>query len=197
MKKYFILIACLLPFLQINCNKEHIEQKTFTINKRLSIGSDAPTLSCTTWIKGIPEVVKSTNKIYVIEFWATWCGPCLASILHLSELQDKYKDSIIIIGIASWEQQKNYNEDDRLPKLEKFVNGWGDKIRYGIVYDDGNSKTNEEWLQAAGLGGIPTAFIIGIDNKIKWIGNPGIPEFDIELEKAITAISPSVMSTNK
>jgi thiol-disulfide isomerase/thioredoxin len=64
--------------------------------QELTLGSKAPKLELKKFIKG--ESVKGfeKGKIYVVELWATWCGPCRTTIPHLTELQKKYKDVTII-----------------------------------------------------------------------------------------------------
>ena len=140
--------------------------------KPLMVGDPAPNLKISKWVKGAPVTEFEKGKLYVVEFWATWCGPCLKSIPHLTDLAKKYKDKVDFVGVSVWEEdQKN---------VEPFVQTMGDKMSYNIAMDqlpsatasgnDGEMANN--WMKAAGQNGIPTAFIVDKDGKIAWIGHP-------------------------
>ncbi len=131
------------------------------------MGDAAPALTPAKWLKGEPVAKFEKDRIYVVEFWATWCGPCRQSIPHLSKLQEDFKD-IIFIGQDCLEQEQTGVAD--------FVKDMGDKMNYRVALDD--VKDNEKgkmattWMTAAGQQGIPTAFVIDKQTKIAWIGHP-------------------------
>jgi len=126
------------------------------------LGDPAAPLTIEKWIKGAPIELEMDKNIYVVEFWATWCGPCLTSIPHLTELQKKYKDKgVIFVGIS----------DEDAPTVTPFVKKMGKKMDYKVAIDD-NRKTFKSYMTAYGQNGIPTAFIVNKQRKIAWLGHP-------------------------
>jgi thiol-disulfide isomerase/thioredoxin len=152
----------------------------------LKVGDAAPALQVKQWVKG--EAVQSfaKDKIYVVEFWATWCGPCRESIPHLSELQKKFKD-VSFIGVSVFER------DVEQAKVVPFVEKMGAKMEYRVAMDDvpEGKKNNEgsmakNWMIASGSQGIPTAFIVDKTGHIAWFGHPTAKnQMEQTLEKVI------------
>jgi thiol-disulfide isomerase/thioredoxin len=132
------------------------------------------------WVQGDPVKGFESNKVYIVEFWATWCGPCRVSIPHLNEVYKKYKDkNLVVIGQDCWEQ------DDS--QVAPFVKRMGEKMTYRVALDDKQAedkdskdhkaapqkgKMAESWMEPAGQHGIPAAFVINKEGKIAWIGHP-------------------------
>jgi thiol-disulfide isomerase/thioredoxin len=137
----------------------------------LKIGDKAPALAVGKWIKGNPIKAFVPGEVYVVEFWATWCGPCKTSIPHLTELQKKYAGKVKFTGVSVWEEQEPANED-YFKKVEDFVTEWGDKMAYNVAVDGKAGTMSKTWMEAAGQGGIPAAFIVNQEGKIAWIGHP-------------------------
>jgi len=103
---------------------------------------------------------KTTNledlkgKVVLLDFWATWCGPCIQAMPHIQALSDIYnEEDVIILGINTWERDKN--------KVEPFLKE--KKISYRILLDSDNEVVNEY-----GVSGIPTFFIIDKKGTIRY-----------------------------
>ena len=136
----------------------------------LLIGDDAPAISVDHWVKGGPIENFNDGQVYVMEFWATWCGPCLYSMPHLSELQDEYGESVKIIGVSSEKELQTVTDFlAETSKIDGAVND--DRMRYTVAVDPDRS-TSDAYMKAAGQNGIPTAFIIDGNGKVAWIGHP-------------------------
>ena len=126
------------------------------------------------YIKTLDEfnTLKAGDKPLVVDFTATWCGPCRTSMPHLSELQQKYKDQgVDVIGIAVWEREPTAQA--KIDKVSEFLTSgdWPEKTKYTLAVDKDDMMANG-YMKASGQGGIPTAFIVGKDGKIEWIGHP-------------------------
>jgi thiol-disulfide isomerase/thioredoxin len=136
---------------------------------RLSIGDPAPKLQTGKFVQGDAVTGFDTNHVYIVDFWATWCVPCRASIPHLNELSEKFKDQgLIAIGQDVWEQ----SEDGVVP----FVKAMGDKMTFRVALDDktqdAKGAMGTTWMVAAGQDRIPTTFVIDKHGNIAWIGHP-------------------------
>jgi thiol-disulfide isomerase/thioredoxin len=135
----------------------------------LGVGDPAPKLKTGKWVQGEAVTAFAKDKAYIVEFWATWCGPCRTSIPHLNEIYQKFKDKgLVVIGQNVWENDE--------AQVKPFVEKMGDKMTYRVALDDKTGQEKgamaETWMEAAGQRGIPAAFLVGKDGKIAWIGHP-------------------------
>ncbi len=140
------------------------------------LGDPAAPLQIADWVKGKPVDLAADKgkKIFVVEFWATWCGPCRASIPHLTELQKKFKDKdVVFIGVS----------DEEVATVKKFVEKMGDKMDYTVVVDK-DRKTSEAYMTAYDQHGIPHAFIVDKQGSIVWNGHP-MGDLEKSLEQVI------------
>jgi thiol-disulfide isomerase/thioredoxin len=167
---------------------------TATLTPTLKIGDPAPALKVMTWIKGQPVTRFEPGRVYVVEFWATWCGPCAAAMPHLSELQKKYAGRLTVVGIDAREADAGKAD---LAAVKSFVDKKGDRMAYTVAMDDPLKMTVfGDWMTAAGSYGIPTTFIVDRTGKLAWVGHPFSssdkefsPEFNTAIEQALNATS--------
>ena len=145
----------------------------------LTIGSKAPALDIEHWVSdgnGAFQAITefAADKVYVVEFWATWCGPCVNSMPHLAELQEQYKDSVQIISISDEDldtvngflERPYSSEDAEGPKTYAELTS-----AYCLTTDPDRS-TGQAYMEAAGQNGIPACFLVGKTGLIEWIGHP-------------------------
>jgi thiol-disulfide isomerase/thioredoxin len=139
-----------------------------SFGQALKPGSPAPALSVGSWVKGKPVNSFKKGEVYVVEFWATWCGPCIQSIPHISKLAKQYDKKATFVGVSVWESKPT----DYKTKVPAFVKKMGDKMSYNVATDNSKMDMANKWMKAAGQNGIPTAFIVGKDGNVAWIGHP-------------------------
>jgi thiol-disulfide isomerase/thioredoxin len=165
----------------------------------LMVGDPAPPIRVSAFHKGKPITAFQKGQAYLIDFWATWCGPCKEGIPHLTELQKKYGDKVRIIGVSIWEPREK--------DVEPFVKEWGDKMAYTVASDrvEGISATDEEersresvdkglmsksYMVDSGWSesGIPCVFIVNGEGRIAWLGSPGddTTQMDRILEEVVS-----------
>lgn len=133
----------------------------------LKPGLPAPALKVGDWIQGDSFTKFEKGQVYVVEFWATWCGPCKTSIPHINELSKKFGSKVKVVGVSVWERGDNIKD-----MVTKFVAGMGDKMSYSVAMDDANKSMATTWMEAASQNGIPAAFIIDGTGTVAWIGHP-------------------------
>lgn len=123
----------------------------------LKIDSNAPDILVQEWLSDAPKGDNPfEGKTVVLEFWATWCGPCVKAIPHINKLVDKYQnDDFIFVSLTK----------ENKAKVTKFMKK---KTMKAFVALDTQGKTNRAYRIRA----IPRAFIITPDGKIGWVGHP-------------------------
>jgi thiol-disulfide isomerase/thioredoxin len=133
----------------------------------LRIGDQAPPLEIAKWVKGAPAEHFERGKVYVVEFWATWCLPCIQGMPHLSALQREYGDKgLTVVSISCAD-----NRGNTLEGVEQMIAQKGELVNYTIAWDS-ERYTHDAWMKAAGLNTIPHAFVVDQDGKLAFIDNP-------------------------
>lgn len=172
----------------------------------LTIGSAAPAIDVEHWVSdGKGQFGKVTEfekgKVYIVEFWATWCGPCIASMPHLAETQKKYSDKgVQIISISdedietvnkflerkfgNQQDEEEAAEDDQKESEDAGPATYGELTSAYCLTTDPDGSVQKDYMEAAGQNGIPTCFIVGKEGHIEWIGHP--MEMDEPLSKVVS-----------
>jgi thiol-disulfide isomerase/thioredoxin len=135
----------------------------------LKVGDPAPALTVTRWLQGDAVTKFQPGKVYVVEFWATWCTACIRSMPHLAELQARYKDrGVTVIGFTSRDIRKSSNSEE---KVAAFVKKRGPGLRYSFAYCDDDT-TFDAWMKAAGHHNLPGIFVVDRTGRIAYIDGP-------------------------
>ena len=140
-------------------------------DKILTIGDNAPEFKVAGFVKGEKIGKIEKGKTYVVEFWATWCGPCIQQMPHLSEMAEKFKDKVNVVSVNCYDcRTKDPKVKEDFDVHTKRVSEWvknNDKnMRYNIVLDDQNDTIGKNWMTPAGQNGIPCAFIVNDEGKM-------------------------------
>ena len=147
----------------------------------LTIGSKAPKLDIEHWMSDREGEFADfdgfeKDKVYIVEFWATWCGPCLSAMPHIVEIQNEYADKGVQVISVSREDLKTVEKF-----LKQTVRGEDEKTYAELtsaycLTTDPDASVSKDYMTAAGQGGIPTAFMVGKTGEIEWIGHPTYPK---------------------
>lgn len=114
---------------------------------------DIASIQAADFIQGDSPENWEDGKLYMLECWATWCGPCLEAIPHVDALYDKYHaKGLNVIGMNVWEDDKD--------KIAEFVRGKGDGMSYPVAYVGKGGAFENDVLKPAGVGGIPHALLV-------------------------------------
>lgn len=135
-----------------------------------TLGDRPPALNVD-FIQGEPVSLEGAigKHVIVVEFWATWCGPCRHTIPHLNALQNEYGDrGLVVIGIS--------NEDEAT--VRPYMEEMAEEMAYRIALDRADT-TNSRFFGGFGReSAYPTAFILDGNGRVAWIGTPGNPFMD-------------------
>ncbi len=138
----------------------------------LKVGDAAPDLSVATWWqkKNLPEFQK--NRVYLVDFWASWCPPCRESFPELAKFKKLYgSEGLEVVAVSI---------DEDAADAAGFLESQGGQFDFFIGVDKKDTSWNN-WGRAAGRDSIPTSFLVNAQGKIAWIGHP----MEEELEPTI------------
>ncbi|MEL7485315.1 MAG: TlpA disulfide reductase family protein [Planctomycetota bacterium] len=147
------------------------------------VGQKAPELKVAGWVQGGPVSGFASGEIYVVEMWATWCGPCIAVIPHLNTLHLQYqadKDhAVTFIGMNISDARPDETAEQRVERIERFIEDRDGAMTYAVAFEDGQLM-GETWMEPAGQQGIPASFIVDGDGRIAWVGHPSVIDEPLE-----------------
>ncbi|MER9052401.1 TlpA disulfide reductase family protein [Mesorhizobium sp. M0910] len=147
----------------------------------LQMGSPAPSIKVEDWLRGEPLANFQPGKVYIVEFWATWCELCMAEMLDLMRLQEKYRDSgLEVVGVAANEDAATAVE--ARTKLDAWLTEKCSHLSYRIAFDH-TGEMNKLWMNPSFSVGIPTSFVVDRDGHIAFTGHPS--QLDEVLSKVL------------
>jgi thiol-disulfide isomerase/thioredoxin len=150
-------------------------------------GEPAPEIAIVKWIEQAPlKISDLRGRVVLLDFWATWCGPCHAAFPHLREWNEKYKDrGLVVLGITKYyghgdgQQMTSAEEFNFLERFKKEYN-----LTYGVAVTD-----NDNTHRSYGVNAIPTAVLIDRKGVIRFlatgVGGGSEAEIAAAIEKLI------------
>jgi len=127
----------------------------------LQIGKQAPPITVTDWIANVPEDTTLSGKHIVLEFWATWCGPCIAAVPHMNELQQQVQaDDLYFLSMT----------DESVAKVERTL----ERVDFSsVVVSDQSKQTHIGYGDGkTGLEAYPMTVLIDPQGLVQWVGRP-------------------------
>ena len=158
-KNLFFILFMVLSFTTFNCSKEKAKETSPSNNQtqqqvsaNQSNKMKAPDFTLTSTSGKKINLSDYKGKIVILDFWATWCGPCRRGVPDLVDIQKEFKNKVVVIGI-SLDDQRTMNN------ISPFMKQYG--INYPIVYG-----TNKVVMDYGNIQAIPTSFVIDKDGYI-------------------------------
>jgi thiol-disulfide isomerase/thioredoxin len=155
----------------------------------LAEGKEAPDFEALVWEPGQTKLDTSKRfklsdyrgkKIVVVDMWATWCGPCMKGIPHLSKVAEAVQgQDVVVVALNSF--------DDTVP-FERFANGKGQEYKFLLARDPAGRDDSAIAKKLYGVTGIPATFVIDKSGKI--VGTiSGYTEGDTKLEQTLKGLN--------
>lgn len=136
-------------------------QKPIKAQKKM-IGNKIEGIEFTDYLKNTPNNKEFNDKFKVLEFWATWCKPCLEAVPHLNELKSEFNNETNLIFLSI-----TYESPEQTKKVLEKIN-----FETIVVSDQTKKIHNDLKIENKGMMILPRTVLIDNSNKIIWYGTP-------------------------
>jgi thiol-disulfide isomerase/thioredoxin len=147
------------------------------------VGALAPPLRLDTWLAGAPVPGLERGKVYVVDIWAPWCGPCVGGMRHLSDLAKRYRDrGLVVVGMTGPDDYGSTRTAAEKVVREK-------RPAYSVAWDEGR-RNYGVWMAVEKTQGWPFSFIVDRDGRVAFSGHPEKMEAALEKVLGVSAARP-------
>jgi len=122
--------------------------------------------------KWLTKEVETEGKVIMLDFWATWCGPCKQFSPIANKLQIKHRDKLAVLAISG--------QNDPESKVQSYIDQ--NSVAYSHLYD-----ASQSVYKSLNVRGIPHVVLMSTDGVIRWQGFPMDPSFEKALEQILDA----------
>jgi peroxiredoxin len=118
------------------------------------VGKPAPEFAATTLDGKSFKLADLRGKVVLVDFWATWCGPCVAELPNLKKLHDEYADQGLVVVSISFDRSADATRRYAAEKQMSWTQIWAEKANKGPL------------AELYGVNAIPATFLIGPEGKV-------------------------------
>jgi len=170
-----------VPMMRVNTNGTPVAPPDI---QTLAVGALAPDFESKDQAGKAVHVADAKGKVQVLDFWATWCGPCMKSLPHTEEVAKLCKDQgVVVLAVCTSDTRAKYEEWIKTNQA-KYAD-----VNFTCDLNDRGSTNYDERASRKlyGVKGIPTQFIIGRDGKIAAV-LVGYGDGDTRLEACLARV---------
>jgi thiol-disulfide isomerase/thioredoxin len=143
----------------------------------LAVGTVAPDFVAYKPDGGATHLSDYSGKVVLVDFWATWCGPCRAAMPRIEALHQKLHGAgLVVLGVCVADEKSNFDAWQKAPKVA---------TTYSLLYDQAGRSDDSAIMDAYHLSSIPTFYLIGKDGKILFTGMGADDETEQGLTQAL------------
>ncbi|MFT5194623.1 MAG: thiol-disulfide isomerase/thioredoxin [Cellvibrionaceae bacterium] len=159
-----LVVSAVLGIIWLTISRESAVLDTTTLTIAPSPGNLAPDFTLTTLDGDQIQLTQLRGKPVIINFWATWCGPCRQETPQFQSFHERFGDEVILLGI---------NQHEELAQINSFVSEFG--MTYPVLLDvDGSVYDDYQ------VFGLPTTWFVNPDGVLTGVAPGGITEAFLE-----------------